>query len=271
MRGSTLLLLVGSAWLVPTWATSVTFELEANESGTYDAIVSQEPGDPPIFAVDMFIRASDGALISIANNNGNPFDEPTGNDNPPGNPGAILIGGSDISGFCDAGGRPCFGDFQCDAGDQCIIGRRGTIELGEISWNEKGTLSLARGSACGTSTLSCPLPVSNLSGCQLINGEEVLAGADSWPVNDPNGIANRCECGDANGDGFISNSDLVLLFQCRVGDPFGTTETCRTRLHQGEANNDGLVAGGDMVRVFQAIVTGNSTGNVCPARPEPVE
>ena len=83
---------------------AVTFELEANESGTYDAIVSQEPGDPPVFAVDMFIRASDGAVISIANNNENPFDEVTSNDNPAMNPGAILIGGSDTVGRCDSAG-----------------------------------------------------------------------------------------------------------------------------------------------------------------------
>ena len=137
-------LATGALLLVGPAAHAATFELIDNGT-TYDAVVTQEADDPLIFAVDMFIQASQGATLTVANNNGNPFDQATGNDNPPGNPDAILIGGSDISGTCDNSANSCFGDFSCGGGT-CVFGRNGAIKLGEVNWDGNGTVSLRNNS-----------------------------------------------------------------------------------------------------------------------------
>ena len=182
------------------------------------------------------------------------------------------FGGSDLFGFCEISGEQCFSMFQCPSLN-CIAGRTGAIKLGEIEWDGTGTVSL------GLATRAVDRPFNTIeyhksSGCQLINGEEVLAGEDSWPIKNPNGIANRCECGDANGDGFIANADLMLAWRCAsvFQDTRGTMEPCKTLIHQGDTNNDGAFGfGGDLVRTFTAITSGNSASNVCRARPNPVE
>ena len=166
-------LATGALLLVGPAAHAATFELIDNGT-TYDAMVTQEAGDPMIFAVDMFIQASQGATLTVANNIGNPFDQATGNDSPPGNPDAILIGGSDISGTCDNSANSCFGDFSCGGGT-CVFGRNGAIKLGEVNWDGNGTVSLRNNSQAVDGSLN-EIPHTNVSGCQLINGEEVLAG-----------------------------------------------------------------------------------------------
>ena len=260
-------LALGAFLVVSSSANAVTFELRDIGGGSYDAIMTTEAGDEPIFAVDMFILGTDGAVVMTANNNGNPYDEPTANDMPPGNPGAILIGGSDISGACATGGNNCFGNFQCGGGDTCVFGQTGEIKLGEITWDGSGTLSLRINTTAVDGTLQ-EQPISNLSGCFALDGTEVLAGADSWPLGGGNGIPNACECGDSNGDGTPANADLVLAFQCiATGDPMGTMEPCATRIHKGDTNDDDVLANGDLVRTFTSINSGDSTGNVCRARP----
>ena len=248
-------------------AQAVTFELVDN-GVNFDAIVSQEAGDPEIFAVDMFIRASAGAELSVANNDGNPFDRPVFNNMPPGNPGTVLIGGSDISGRCQDSGTSCFSDAACGT-DTCVFGQSGAIKLGEVNWNGVGTVSLKRGTAVGAA-LPQEIPTTNLSGCQLITEEEVLAGDDL----NGNGIVRACECADANQSGQHEADDLFRVFFCIADgeDPTGQNEPCRTLLHNGDGQNSGAFESADLFVAFNSAFDLRRTlRSTCPARPEPVE
>lgn len=259
-------LATGALLLVGPAAHAATFELIDNGT-TYDAVVTQEAGDSLIFAVDMFIQASQGATLTVANNNSNPFDQATGNDNPPGNPDAILIGGSDISGTCDNSSNSCFGDFSCGGGT-CVFGRAGSIKLGEVNWDGNGTVSLRNNSQAVDGSLN-EIPHTNVSGCQLINGEEVLAGDD----NNGNGIVRGCECGDANNTGAHEAADLFLIFNCQLSDSQGETEPCATTIHNGDGQNSGAFEAADLFVTFNSQVDPSSAaalGSTCAARPNPV-
>lgn len=255
-------------------AEAVTFEIVDNGTD-YDAIVTTEAGDAPIFAVDFFIAATDGAVVSALNNNGNPFDRPFSNDTPPGEPISILIGGSDINGVCDNSTATCFGDFACGGGT-CVFGQTGSIKVGEISWNGVGTLALETSSDAVDGPELNVIPKTNLSGCQRINGDEVLAGDDT----NANGIVRACECGDPNETGAFEADDLFAIFNCQTGggglpapDPTAQNEPCKTRIHQGDGQNSGAFEADDLFTTFlsQGDPVGprvyGPEGSTCAARP----
>ena len=274
-KAFSLILTAGLLLALAPNAEAVTYEIVDNGTN-YDAIVTREAGDPAIFAVDMFIAATDGAIISALNSNGNPYDRPFFNDTPPGNPDAILIGGSDISGTCDNSATSCFSDGACGGGT-CVFGQSGAIKVGEISWNGIGTLALQTNSVPVDGPALMPiLPLTNLTGCVRIDGGEVLAGDDS----NANGIVRACECGDPNGSGAHEAADLFDIFNCQTGggglpgpDPTAQNEPCKTRIHQGDGQNSGAFESADLFVTFNSQLDPDgpaALGSSCPARPNPI-
>ena len=239
-------LVVIGALALATQAVAATFAVVPNTSGSYNAVLIQEADDPRVFAVDMFVRSTDGAAISIASDSENPFDRVVMNESPTGFQSTALIGGTDLEG----------------------VGRGGSIKLGEIDWDGSGTLSLA-GASQAIDSRGAAIPINNPSGCRLRTGDQVLGGSD----DNQNGIVNRCECGDLNQDGFQKNADLVLLFECiTTGQYQGNSEPCATRAFNGDTNGDGYLLKSDLVRIFISITDPSRTKTfVCPARPQPID
>ena len=282
-------LMVLAALTLGSGAEAAKFEGTDAGGGDVTISVTLDDGDPPMFSVDGFVRAVDGATVTGGNTNGNPFDATVLNLAPTGQPpGTVLIGGSEVDGAwqdsdgnpvpdtCDISGDPCtadtdcrasnpndfcgngcFGDFFCGNNETCFFGLRtdtatlGTLETTGIDGGN-GAVLLAGNAAVADAGVQT-IPLTNVC-FQDSSGTAAL-----YPVRDANndGIPDECQCGDPNLSGQYESDDLLLTFNCLQQDQ-AATGVCSETIFKGDTNGTNQFESDDLLAIFNKLQGGTN-------------
>ena len=187
-------LVIGAAGLGPvSTGSAATVSIEKNANGSYDVVLTLGADDKAVYATDVFLVRLGGAVVGGVDKTGNPFDVAIANLKPAGKPEAILIGGSNIQGSCEAApAQRCFDDASCGASGPCVMGHKGPeLRLGGLKWDGKGALALDASSTAVSLNAGKQgeLPLAGTGGCTSPAGLTVLTGADA----DGDGTIDACE------------------------------------------------------------------------------
>ncbi len=174
-------------------------------------------------------------------------------------------------------------------GGEPLQGTLGAVAVGQltVSASGPGGLSVAGEMWVDTRLNANAVPVAllasagaNADGDDLCDpADPCISFANSLPLADANldGIPNECQCGDFDGDGFLSAGDLGPMFGCAPGAAFPTDPAvCAAKLAagvgKGEADGDGFYSAADVGLTFSAIPGAAFPAPAyslrCPARPE---